>query len=61
MSKNRNLLDEVMSGIDAMREQRKGQLTPSTDETTLLAEAVVAEDWLKPEEEEAWAHLQSGK
>jgi hypothetical protein len=27
-------------------------------ETALLAEAALAEDWLKPEEDEAWKHLQ---
>ena len=27
-------------------------------ESSLLAEAVLAKDWLRPEEEEAWAHLQ---
>lgn len=27
-------------------------------ETALLSEAALAEDWLKPEEEEAWAYLQ---
>jgi hypothetical protein len=36
-------------------------LTPPADETALLAEAALAEDWLKPEEDEAWAHLQPGK
>jgi len=30
-------------------------------ETMLLSEQVLAKDWLKDEEEEAWAHLQSGK
>ena len=33
-------------------------LKPSVDEALQLAEAALAEDWLKPEEEEAWAHLQ---
>ncbi len=28
------------------------------EETTRLAEAALAEDWLKPEEDEAWSHLQ---
>ncbi len=28
------------------------------DETTRLAEKALAEDWLKPEEDEAWSHLQ---
>ena len=27
-------------------------------ETTLLSEAALAEDWLRPEEDEAWAYLQ---
>lgn len=30
-------------------------------ETALLSEQALAEDWLKPEEDEAWAHLQSVK
>lgn len=30
-------------------------------ETALLSEAALAEDWNRPEEEEAWAHLQAGK
>ena len=28
------------------------------DEMALLSEAALAEDWLRPEEDEAWAHLQ---
>jgi len=28
------------------------------DEVTQLAEKTLAEDWLKPEEDEAWTHLQ---
>lgn len=36
-------------------------LDEPTGETALLAEAALAEDWLKPEEDEAWAHLQPGK
>jgi hypothetical protein len=27
-------------------------------ETTLLSEMVLSEDWNRPEEEEAWSHLQ---
>ncbi len=30
----------------------------SIAETALLSEAALAEDWLKPEEDEAWAYLQ---
>ncbi len=36
-------------------------LTPSVDETLQLAEPALAEDWLRPEEDAAWAHLQPGK
>jgi hypothetical protein len=28
------------------------------DEVTLLSETALAEDWERPEEEEAWSHLQ---
>ncbi len=31
------------------------------DETTLLSEAALAEDWNRPEEDAAWSHLQSAK
>jgi len=30
-------------------------------ETALLAEAALAADWLRPEEDAAWSHLQPGK
>lgn len=36
-------------------------LSPPTDDTALLAEAALSEDWLKPEEDEAWAYLQPGR
>lgn len=36
-------------------------LAPAGNETAILSEAALAEDWLKPEEEEAWAYLQPGK
>lgn len=36
-------------------------LRPPVDEALHLAEAALAEDWLKSEEEKAWAHLQPGK
>lgn len=36
-------------------------LRPPLDEALQLAEAALAEDWLRPEEEEAWAHLQPVK
>ena len=36
-------------------------LRPPVDEALQLAEAALAEDWLKPEEEAAWAHLQPAR
>lgn len=32
--------------------------TSIADETALLSEQALAEDWDRPEEEEAWSHLQ---
>ncbi|MBM4042261.1 MAG: hypothetical protein FJ290_27525, partial [Planctomycetes bacterium] len=31
---------------------------PTAHETALLSEAALAEDWNRPEEDEAWSHLQ---
>jgi sulfur transfer complex TusBCD TusB component (DsrH family) len=36
MSKNRELFDEMMSGIDAMRKQREGKITLRTHEVNEL-------------------------
>lgn len=36
-------------------------LRPPVDQALQLAEAALAEDWLKPEEEEAWAHFQPAR
>ena len=35
-------------------------LAPPAGETALLAEPALGQDWLKPEEDEAWVHLQPG-
>jgi len=35
-----------------------GEKLEITDETARLSEAALAEDWNRPEEEEAWSHLQ---
>jgi hypothetical protein len=32
--------------------------TERRDENTLLSEPALAEDWNRPEEDEAWSHLQ---
>ena len=45
-------------------QEGKGLLTlipASAGEPALLSENALAEDWLQPEEEEAWAHLQPDK
>ena len=34
---------------------------PIVDETALLSEAALAVDWNRPEEDAAWAYLQTGK
>ncbi len=34
------------------------ELRQENVELALLSEAALAEDWLRPEEDEAWAHLQ---
>jgi len=36
-------------------------LNSSLNESALLAEPALADDWLNPEEDEAWAHLQPDK
>lgn len=36
-------------------------LVPAGNEAAILSETALAEDWLKPEEDEAWAYLQPGK
>jgi hypothetical protein len=34
---------------------------PYVHDAALLSEAALAEDWNRPEEDAAWAHLQTGK
>lgn len=36
-------------------------LAPPAGEAALLAQAALADDWLRPDEDDAWAHLQPGK
>jgi hypothetical protein len=35
-------------------------LEPINNEAVLLSEQALVEDWLKPEEDKAWAHLSKG-
>ena len=34
---------------------------PDIPETALLSEAALGEDWNRPEEDEAWSHLQQAR
>lgn len=34
---------------------------PEVPETALLSEAALGEDWNRPEEDEAWSHLQRAR
>lgn len=52
--------------LESLRELPVGRalltlLKTPLDETLQLAEPALAEDWLKPEEDAAWAHLQPAK
>ena len=54
--------------VESMRVQspRRALVTileeePPVHHTALLSEPALAEDWNRPEEDEAWAHLQTGK
>jgi len=51
-------LEAVLSDFFTGKEARVEAIN---DETMLLSENALAEDWLKPEEEEAWGYLQSVK
>jgi hypothetical protein len=58
--------DENPEWTEAMFSEAKtaAELFPAklvNHETTLLSEPALAEDWLKAEEEAAWAHLQPKK
>ena len=56
-----NLLTEIR-----LKESRRAIVTildesPTISETALLSEKSLAEDWLRDEEEAAWAYIQSEK
>ena len=56
---------EQLAEIERMIKQRvllaSPENSPVTSETALLSEQALAEDWNKPEEEEAWSHLQPAR
>lgn len=44
--------------VTILEEEEERASEPQVAETTLLSEEVLAEDWTREEEEEAWTHLQ---
>lgn len=55
-----------VSPVDAVSTLPQGRTlqvwqTPSEHEPALLSEAALAVDWLRPEEDDAWAYLQPGR
>jgi hypothetical protein len=46
-------LDDLAHYADALRHRAALRIVP----TTLASEAVLAKDWLRPEEDEAWRDL----
>lgn len=57
-----HLLSDVQ--LDGPRRALVTVLTEPADwpgETALLSEPALAEDWNRPEEDQAWAYLQPGK
>lgn len=52
-------LSGVRRALVTILEEPPGAGSPRIAETALLSEAALAEDWNRPEEDAAWAHLQS--
>jgi hypothetical protein len=48
-------LEEARRALVTILEE---QATAGVSEAALLSEQVLAEDWNRPEEDEAWSHLQ---
>jgi len=49
-------LSQVRRALVTILEEKP---TVAVSETALLSEAALAEDWDRPEEDEAWSYLQS--
>ncbi len=57
-----NTMEDLIRLLDE-KPKRRGRVTILADEpdipkTALLSEAALAEDWNRPEEDDAWSHLQ---
>ena len=55
------LLESVRLGVSKRALVTIMEENPEANDAALLSEAALAEDWNRPEEEAAWAHLQPGK
>ena len=57
------LLEEIHlpSARPALVTILEDEAIPHPNETALLSEAALAEDWNRPEEDAAWAYLQKGQ
>ena len=55
------LLEPVRLGVPKRALVTIMEEGPEANDAALLSEAALAEDWNRPEEEAAWAHLQPGK
>lgn len=51
------LLDEVADYIDFIQFKKMKRREIKIDDITLASEKILAKDWLKPEEDEAWEDL----
>ena len=60
---NVRLLDPVHlpSGRRALVTILENRLVAGPPQSALLSEAALAEDWDRPEEDEAWSHLQQAQ
>ena len=50
--------EEKLAVVDYLVQQASSEFPPST---ALLAEPALAADWNRPEEDEAWQHLQKAR
>jgi hypothetical protein len=51
------LLDEALDFLRYLKSRYEQETRTERLETTLLSESSLAKDWLRPEEDEAWADL----
>jgi hypothetical protein len=52
-----SLLTEVLNYLQYLKFRQKMAVTDATAATASISESVLAKDWLRPEEDEAWSHF----